>query len=305
MFNVMVIGDITPFAITKLKEIKNINLNISISKIIDFEFSRDTHILITRYANKITDDFLKSFPSLKLIVQASTGTDNIDFKVLKKLNIEFLVAEGESTISVAEQTIMFALSLKKNHIDISNQMKNNIWTKKEYQGREFYGTNFGIIGLGRIGKRVSLLANQFGANVYAFDPYIDSTDFKNVSATHCNSLNELFSNSEMISLHVPLTTETYQMISKTQLLNMQKGAYFINTSRGGIVDESSLYELLQENHLSGAAIDVFENEPYNGVLCRLTNVICSPHIAGVTVDALERISLKTIDLMNTWIQDKG
>jgi len=262
---------------------------------------KSTQILVTRYSQLIGENELRMLPNLRLIVQASTGYDNVDLDAVNSRDIKFILAEGASTMSVAEHTIMFALLLCKQGVSLAETTRRGLWLKSDYKGQEINGKTLGIIGLGRIGKQVSLFAKALGMRVLAYDPFLEKSVFGTAGVVQQQDLHDLLNESDIVSLHVPLGASTRNLVSMQFLTKMKKSAYLINTSRGEIVDEQALVQVLESGMIKGAALDVFAKEPlYESPFFKLENVILTPHVAGVTHNSLEAVCSLAIEKVAEW-----
>ncbi|MCD6573658.1 MAG: hydroxyacid dehydrogenase [Thermoplasmata archaeon] len=237
--------------------------------------------LMVRSATKVTADVIKAGKNLKVIGRAGIGVDNIDVEEASKHGIYVVNSPGGSTRSVAELSIalMFALARKITRADAS--MKNGEWAKKKLKGIELQGKILGLIGSGRIAQEVAKIANCLGMHVLVYSPHCTPEKAKAMNA-ELKSMEEIFSMADFISLHVPLTNDTRHMINEALLRKMKPTSFLINVARGGVVDEEALYKLLKEGSIAGAAMDVYEQEPYKGKLSELDNIILTPHIGAAT-----------------------
>jgi len=252
--------------------------------------------IIVRSATKITRDIIERSKNLKIIARAGVGLDNIDVAAAKEKNIKVINAPDSLTVSVSELVFGSLLCLMRKICDANNSMKEGRWEKKKFEGIEIYKKNFGIIGFGRIGKRVASIANAFNANVFAYDPLItDEKIYKNLNVKK-SELDEILSECDIISLHVPLTNETKDMINEKNIRLMKKNAIIINTSRGGIINEKALIDALKNKRIAGACIDVFENEPnINPEFRNLDNVVLTPHLGSATKEAQKRAGMDIVN----------
>ena len=248
--------------------------------------------LIVRSATKVTAELLQSAPKLKIVARAGVGLDNVDKAACEKRGIKVLNTPGASSNSVAELALgmMFAISRSIPRADAG--MRAGQWLKKELTGTELSGKTLGIVGLGRIGTMLAIKAISLGMRTIYYDPRTPSS-----AAGRPVSLEEVFSSSDFISLHVPSLPETNGMINAGSISKMKKNAVIINTARGSLIDEEALYSALKEGRIAGACLDVYPQEPYSGKLCSLPNVILTPHIAGSTKEAQGRIGQELIELL--------
>ena len=231
----------------------------------------------------LTEKVLTSAKSLKVIARVGTGLDSVDLVAAKKLGITVLNTPDAPTQAVAELTLGHILGLLRNISVADRQIRNGVW--KGLMGSLLQTKTVGIIGFGRIGKRVAALLSAFGAKVIISDELATSTEYLNVG------LNELCAKSDVITLHLPYNYSTHHIINEKQLNLMKKGSYFVNISRGGLVDEDALLTALKSGQIAGAALDCFEHEPYDGELRNFDNVQITAHMgsyARETRDLMER-----------------
>ncbi len=231
---------------------------------------------------------------LKAIVNHGVGVDNIDLKAAKEHGIPVAYTPTGNTNAVAEHVIALLMSLSRRVIPARQALIDGRFTdRNDYRGIEVAGKTLGIIGLGRIGNQVAKKAIGMDMNVVAFDAFVPLEDFPGY-VTGLDSFEEVLASADCITLHVPLTPETHHMINVNTLKLMKPEARIINTSRGPVIDQEALYQALRNGTIAGAALDVFEEEPLpaNHVLNVLPNTILTPHIAGLTETAMERISMQ-------------
>ena len=253
---------------------------------------------------KIDEKMVKVMKNVKLIQQPSTGYDNIDIEACKRYGIPVANIGGANATSVAEYTIMVSLALLRRLIYAHEKTRSGEWIQWELMNLGTYdlsGKTWGIIGLGRIGKEVAKRIKSFDVRVLYYDKIRSSNEVERELKIEYRELPRLLRESDVVSIHVPLTPETRHMISEKELRMMRPGAILINPSRGEIVDEEALAKALREGWLGGAAVDVYSVEPpsKDHPLLKLENVnlILTPHIAGATSDSRARIidvSIKNI-----------
>lgn len=218
----------------------------------------------------ITRKVMKEATMLKIISRCGVGLDNVDMEAAEEMGIKVYNTPDAPVKPVAELTIAMIFALARNLLKLNLNTKKGLWEKTDaYLLSEL---TVGIIGCGRIGTRVASILYETGCRLLGHDiieknnKYFEKVTFHN-----------LLTRSDIISLHIPLTPQNYHMIDRNEIRKMKPGAIIINTSRGGLIDEIALYEFLKNGHLGGAGLDVFEEEPYNGPLCGLDNVILTPH----------------------------
>jgi len=256
---------------------------------------RDTHILGIRSRTEITKDILQSANALIAIGCYSIGTDQVDLHWAKMKGIPVFNAPFSNTRSVAELVMGECIFLLRKIPEKNHAAHNKLWLKDSVSSFEVRGKNIGIVGYGHIGSQVSILAESLGMNVYYFDI---EKKLSLGNAKPLNSLDELLTRSDILTLHVPETPLTYNMITGKELSLMKKGSNIINASRGSVVKLDDLAEYIKNGHIAGAAVDVFPDEPsknggeFINVLQNLPNVILTPHIGGSTAEAQENIALE-------------
>jgi len=246
--------------------------------------------VIVRGRTKMTASVMDVGSKLKVIGRAGVGVDNIDLDAAKKHNITVVNAPMSTSLAVAELTFGLLLAVAREVPRADIGMKQDQWLKKELTGVELNGKTLGIIGYGRIGVEVGKRAAAFGMNVIAYDPLISEDDIQSRGAEPV-SLQDLYAWSDFISLHLPLTVQTRDMVGPMAFSEMKNGVRIVCAARGGIIDESALVEALNSGKVAGAALDVFAQEP-PGLTETVSHprVITTPHIGAQTVEAQTRAS---------------
>lgn len=228
----------------------------------------------------IAGEVMQKLKKVKVISRCGAGLDNVDLKAAQKLGISVYSTPDAPTQAVAELTVGLIMALLRKISLMDRETRGGLWEKR--MGSLLLGKHVGIIGFGRIGRKTAELLRAMGANVSYTDPVVkekQTGSFKKVE------FKELLKNSDIVSLHLSYSKENYKLIGKNEFFSMKQGAFLINCSRGGIVDEEALYFALKGGKLAGAALDVFEQEPYNGPLKELDNVILMPHIGSYAKEA--------------------
>ncbi|ANE41379.1 MAG: 3-phosphoglycerate dehydrogenase [Fervidobacterium sp.] len=255
----------------------------------------EIEVLIVRSATKVTADIIEAGTKLKIIGRAGTGLDNIDVKAAEAKGIKVINTPGANSISVAELTIGLMIACSRHIARGTIDLKNGKWTKKELEGHELFGRTVGIIGFGNIGREVAKRLLAFDMKILAYDPFVKETDM-NVKMV---DLDTLYKESDYITIHVPLTPETKNLINKETISKMKDGVIIINAARGGIIDEEALYEALVSGKVYAAGLDVFEVEPptdeLRQKLLALPNVVATPHIGASTFEAQERVGMLLVE----------
>jgi D-3-phosphoglycerate dehydrogenase len=241
--------------------------------------------MVVRSRTKVRQPLIDVCPNLKVIVRGGAGLDTIDHEYAKSKGIAVMNTPLANSFSVAELAISYMLMLARSLYRATASMKAEKWDKKSFEGDEIGGKTLGLIGLGNIGRETAKRAAALGMNVIGYDPYVKEAD-----GIQLVSLDELLAQADYISLHLPKTKESTNMISAEQFAKMKNGVRIVNCARGGIINEDALYEALTNGKVAGAALDVFAEEPTtNWKLIKLDNVIASPHIGAATKEAQARV----------------
>ena len=249
--------------------------------------------MVVRSRTKVRQPLIDVCPNLKIIVRGGVGLDTIDVDHARSKGIKVMNTPKASSASVAELAIGYMFALARSLFKASATMKAEKWEKKAFEGDEIGGKTLGLVGIGNIGKEVAKRATALGMTVLAFDPYVKEAEYVKLV-----SLDELLAQADYISLHLPKTKESTNMIDKAQFEKMKTGVRLINCARGGIVNEDALYDALTNGKVAGAAMDVYAAEPpTDWKLAKLDNVICSPHIGAQTKEAQGRVAAEVADIL--------
>jgi len=252
----------------------------------------DAHAVMVRNQTQLTADVLAAAPKLLIIGRHGVGLDNIDVKAASDLGIVVIAPLDANAMSVAELTLGFMIALARKIPPADRSTKAGGWDRKGCTGIELYGKTLAICGFGRIGRLVAARAKAFGMRIAVFDPFVkpDSPDLAECGATLHGKLEDALAKADFVTTHSPLTPETQHLFNAKTFAAMKRGAFFINTSRGGVVDETALVAALQGGQLGGAALDVREVEPpkERSVLEAMDNVILTPHIGSFSAEAQRR-----------------
>ena len=243
-------------------------------------------IIVVRSRTKIDKEIIENAKRAKIIARVGVGLDNIDLLSANDKNIEVINAPEAAMNSVSELVIGLMLSLARNIPTADREMKLGNWMKKELMGTELNGKYLGIIGVGNIGRNLSRIAKGLRMNIIGYDSFPIKKEFINEVGMITTDLKTLVQSSDFISCHIPFTPETRHLFNEDLFSQMKPSAFFINTSRGEIVDENALYNALVNKKIAGAGLDVFEIEPpFDKLFVQLPNVICTPHIGAQTKEA--------------------
>ncbi len=250
-------------------------------------------VIVVRSATKVRRPIIEAGKTLKLIVRAGVGLDNIDVEYAKSKRIEVMNTPAASSNAVAELTVGYLLALARRLPQTTASMRAGKWEKKKFSGSEIAGKTLGLVGYGRIGWLVAKKALTLGMDIIAYDPYV--ADPRGLEMEFV-SLEELLQRADYISMHLPLTDETRDLIGAPQFEIMKDGVHIINCARGGTINEDALYEAIVSGKVKGAALDVYlEEPPKDNKLFELDEVIGSPHIGAATVEAQHRVSVEVAE----------
>jgi phosphoglycerate dehydrogenase-like enzyme len=242
-------------------------------------------VLVTRHHNKVTPRVLDAASGLRAIVQGTSGLDNIDPSASAR-GIAILGLPGENANAVAELTIGFMVALTRTVPSYDRMVRTGGWERGDCASRrELRAHRLGIVGIGRVGGRVARLAHAFGVESLAYDPYLDAGEIAAKGATKAGSLEALLEQSDILTLHVPLTDETRGMIGAAEIARLSRGAFVINTARGEVLDRAAALGALRDGRLGGLALDVYGEEPPGDAWPDDPRLLLTPHIAGCTQEA--------------------
>jgi D-3-phosphoglycerate dehydrogenase len=234
---------------------------------------------------------LQSLPQLRCISRVGVGLDNIDLHLAEKLGIRVKNTPDAPTRAVAELTVCLIFDLLRAVSSHDRKVRKGLWNKK--LGYLLYQKNVGVIGLGRIGRTVAELLTGLGARVLGYDLY-PNQGWADKNSVTIMDFSDILQESDIVTIHIPLSKENGALIGEAEIKKMKKGAFLLNLSRGGIVDETALYHALKEKHLAGAAVDTFETEPYRGPLVELDSIILTPHMGSNTHESRIAMELEAV-----------
>tara|TARA_B100001175_G_scaffold300754_1_gene293349 strand:- start:786 stop:1748 length:963 start_codon:yes stop_codon:yes gene_type:complete len=309
MYKIGVIDTMNPKGIELLRSNKNFNVEV----ITDLSKENLLKELpkydgVTLRRGKLDSEVLKNCKNLKVIARHGVGYDNVDTNYLKKNNITLLITHNSTSTSPAEHIMFMILNIYKGRDMFDKMVRDGNFHKAIHlqidDNFELFAKKILIVGFGRIGKKLIKKCLGFDMNVLVYDPFVDEKIIKSLGGKKIVDLEKALKETDILSMSVPLTENTKNMISYKQISSMKKNAVIINVSRGGVVNESDLNDALDKNIISFAGLDVFENEPpeINNPLLKNKRVLLSPHAATFTKECLEDMSLETaqnvIDFFN-------
>ncbi len=252
----------------------------------------EVEALIVRSRTRVSSSAVKRAERLRVIARAGVGVDNIDVEAATRQGILVLNAPESSTTAAAEHTIALLLALARRIPQAHASLASGVWARERFVGTELSGKTLGIVGLGKIGSEVARRALAFGMRVLAYDPYVTDERARRLGV-ELGPWDDVLRESDVLSLHAPLGTDTQALLGARELAAMKPGAFLVNCARGGLVDEAALLEALQNGRLGGAALDVFAQEPPppEHPLLSHPHVVLTPHLGGSTLEAQRSIAL--------------
>lgn len=262
--------------------------------------------LIVRSDTQVTPDLIELMDNMEVIGRAGAGVDNINLDAATRKGIIVMNTPGGNTVSTAEHTMALMLSMCRNVAQANQSLRSGKWDRKKYKGTELYGKTLGIIGLGKIGREVAVRSKAFGMKVIAYDPVL-SEDVVNKLGLSLVDLDTVYRQSDIITVHVPLSEETSNLISAEALKKCKDGVKLINCARGGIINEEDLVAALDSGKVSGAAFDVYVSEPpdFIGAFIQHPKIVTTPHLGASTDEAQEKVAIQIAEQIVDLFSNKG
>ena len=258
--------------------------------------------LAIRSATKVTEKILDAAPNLRVIGRAGIGTDNIDKAAASKKGVIVMNTPFGNMITTAEHAIAMMFSIARQIPEASASTQAGKWEKSKFMGVELTGKTLGVIGAGNIGSIVCDRARGLKMKVVAYDPFLGQEKADKMGVEKVEQLDDLLKRADFITLHVPMTDQTRNILSREALEKTKKGVRVINCARGGLVDEQALADLIKSGHVASAALDVFAEEPATeNPLFGLPNVVCTPHLGAATTEAQENVALQVAEQMSDYL----
>jgi D-3-phosphoglycerate dehydrogenase / 2-oxoglutarate reductase len=291
-FKVLLLDGIDPAGVEVIARSKTIEpiVHDKISRERLMSMIADVDGIIVRSSTIVDRELMQKAGRLKVVGRAGVGVDNVDIDAATEYGILVMNSPGGSTTTTAEHTVAMLFALARNIPQAFLTLRNRQWEKNKFKGVELAGKTLGVIGLGRIGSEVARKCQAMGMNVIAYDPYINP-DAHLSSGFELADIGHVFEQADFISVHVPLSDTTRNLINKDAIARMKDGVRLINCARGGIISERDLYDALKTGKVAGAAFDVFEMEPNtDSPLFTLEHFIATPHLGASTVEAQRRVS---------------
>jgi D-3-phosphoglycerate dehydrogenase len=248
----------------------------------------DYDAIVIRSATKLTAEVLERATRLKVVGRAGVGVDNVDVDAATRRGIVVANAPESTVISAAEHTVGLLVSLARNIPQAHAALKDGRWERSRWGGVELEGKTLGVLGFGRIGQQVARRAIGLGMRVLAYDPFVAKERYRELGVDRRESMDDVFADAEFLTLHLPLSADTREIVSREAISKMRDGVRIVNAARGELVNEVALADALRSGKVAAAALDVFSHEPYDGPLLELDNVVVTPHLAASTEEAQDR-----------------
>jgi phosphoglycerate dehydrogenase-like enzyme len=263
----------------------------------------EAEALLIRSQTRVDEELLSQAPQLRLVVTATSGFDHIDWRACENRNVTAAYTPEANAASTAELTVFLMSALLRQTISQMENARQGRWREGLKRGDALEGKTLGIIGLGRVGRRVASLAKAYDMKIVAHDPYVDNSAFDGIERM---SFIEVLRAADVVSLHVPLTKQTKHMINLATLQEIPRGSFLLNMSRGACVDESEVLVALRTQRLAGVAFDVMEREPplASNELLRHPSALVTPHVGAFTSQAFERASNAAVDRVIRFAQNQ-
>lgn len=290
-YRVLVCDPLADEGLAILRERCDVDLLTDLSEDRIVEIIGNYDALVVRSGTNVTSRIIEAGRRLKIIGRAGTGVDNIDVDAATKRGIPVVNAPEGNTLAATEHTMAMMLALARNIPQANASLRRGEWKRSRFMGIELNEKTLGIIGLGRIGREVAKRANAMSMRCLAYDPFISSERAREIGV-ELLPLDDVFRQSDVITVHTPLTSETHHLINAEKIAMMKDGVRLINCARGGIIDEQALYEALKRGKVAGAALDVFEKEPpLDSPLLTLDSVVVTPHLGASTFEAQQNVAI--------------
>jgi len=262
----------------------------------------EAEVVLIRSKTKVTKEYVDSAPELKLVIRGGVGLDNVDIPYAKSKGIAVYNTADASSVAVAELAFALMIALPNHITRADNTMRQQNWAKKELKRSELMGKTLAILGFGRIGSALASRAKAFGMRVIGYDPFVYFSDFAEIN----NNLDEVLSQADYISMHMPLLDTTRGFINKDTLARCKDGVYIINTGRGKCVVEEDLAEALKSGKVAGYGNDVWYSDPpdWNSPLLSAPNCVFSPHIGASSKENMGRIGVMIDSIIGAYVANK-
>ncbi|MBN2506959.1 MAG: phosphoglycerate dehydrogenase [Verrucomicrobia bacterium] len=263
----------------------------------------DVDAMVVRSETKVTRKVIEAALRLKVVGRAGVGVDNVDVDAATQRGIVVMNTPSGNTISTAELSFSMLMALARKIPQAHASMKAGQWDKKSFKGTELHGKSLGVLGMGRIGTEVARRAMAFGMHVIAYDPYLSLSRAKALHVELAERLDEVFGRADFITVHMPLSEETKDMLDAEAFARMKPGVRVINCARGGIVNEEDLIAAIQQGKVAGAALDVYMKEPLaqDSPLRAVPEIIMTPHLGASTAEAQDNVGIEVAEAITDYL----
>ncbi len=267
---------------------------------------KDYNGMVVRSDTQVTPDLINYMDNMEVIGRAGAGVDNINLEAATRKGIIVMNTPGGNTISTAEHTMALMMSMCRNIAQSNQSLRGSKWERKKFSGTELWGKTLGIIGLGKIGREVAIRSKAFGMTIIGYDPVL-SEEMASKIGVRLVDLDSIYKNSDIITVHVPLSEETRNLLSEETLLKCKDGVKLINCARGGIINEEALVKALDSGKVSAAALDVYSKEPpeFLSPLIQHPKIVTTPHLGASTDEAQEKVAVQIAEQMVDLFNQKG
>jgi len=298
---VLVCDNVSPKGVAHLGAQSALEVTV-VNGVLTDDLLADAEAIIVRSATNVTPEVMGKTPKLRVVGRAGVGVDNVDVEAATERGIVVMNTPSGNTISTAELTFSMLMALARKIPQAHMSMKNGEWDRKAFAGTELSGKTIGILGMGRIGSQVARRAIAFGMRVLAFDPYLSMSKARALQV-ELLELDEIYERSDFITVHMPLSDETRDMLGADAFSKMKDGVCVVNCARGGIINEADLVVAVKSGKVAGAALDVYDTEPLpeDAELRKLPQVVMTPHLGASTKEAQESVGLEVAEAVTDYL----
>ena len=298
---VLVCDNVSPKGVAHLETQSALEVTV-VNGVLTDDLLADAEAIIVRSATNVTPEVMGKTPNLRVVGRAGVGVDNVDVEAATERGIVVMNTPSGNTISTAELTFSMLMALARKIPQAHMSMKNGEWDRKAFAGTELSGKTIGILGMGRIGSQVARRAIAFGMRVLAFDPYLSMSKARALQV-ELLELDEIYERSDFITVHMPLSDETRDMLGADAFSKMKDGVCVVNCARGGIINEADLVVAVKSGKVAGAALDVYDAEPLpeDAELRKLPQVVMTPHLGASTKEAQESVGLEVAEAVTDYL----
>ena len=298
---VLICDNVSPKGVAHLEAQSELEVTVVNGALTD-DLLADAEAIIVRSATRVTPEVMGKVPKLRVVGRAGVGVDNVDVEAATERGIVVMNTPSGNTISTAELTFSMLMALARKIPQAHMSMKSGEWDRKAFAGTELSGKTIGILGMGRIGSQVARRAIAFGMRVLAFDPYLSMSKARALQV-ELLELDGIYERSDFITVHMPLSDETRDMLDADAFSKMKDGVCVVNCARGGIINEADLVAAVKSGKMAGAALDVYDAEPLpeDAELRELPQVIMTPHLGASTKEAQESVGLEVAEAVTDYL----